>query len=191
MESIKVKSFISKQGRGTSTKYKKRLKKYLEVFVKTEKSLSAAMKKTVRELDYNRDNRLKQVGTAKGKKGRKGKRLWVDEKTGKRISGKQVQTLVRTSIKYKSVKVLADKQNIDYVKAEKLFNKRVRETATKIRKSQKFKTDIAKWKKAGMTKREINERIVRVAEGRAKSRVIRQINPSPEMRSTVVEVTEF
>lgn len=183
----KAKKFLAVQGKKGTAKYKKRLKTYLKVFTKTEKNLDAAIKKTVRELDLNRVNRLKQVGVSKGTRTRKGKRLWVDEKTGKRISGKQVQTIVRNSIKYKSVQVLADKKKLSYEAAEKQFNKRVKAIATKIRNSKKFKTEITKWKRNGMTKREINERIVRVAEGRAKSRVIRQINPSPEMKATVIE----
>lgn len=192
----KINSFLKKQGKGTSAKYQRRLKTYLNVYRSTEKSLDAAMKKTVRELDLNRDNRLKQVGVTKGRKGKygrklKGKRLWVDEKTGKRVAGKQVQTIVRNSIKYKSVQVLAAKRKLSYEKAQKQFDSRVNKTASKIRKSEKFKKEISKWKKQGLTKREINERILRVAEGRAKARVIRQINPSPEMKHTVIETSEL
>lgn len=190
LKTPKVKKFLSTQGKQGTTQYKKRLQKYLTVFSKTEKTVDAAIKKTVRELDLNRDNRLKQVGMSKGKKGQKGKRLWVDMKTGKRISGKAVQKIVRTSVNYKSVKVLAEKKGVSFEKAEKEFNTRVKKTAEKIRKSEKFKKEISQWKKQGLTKKEINEKIQRVTEGRSRARVIRQINPSPEMKHTVVETSE-
>lgn len=190
LQTPKVKKFLSTQGKQGTTQYKKRLQKYLIVFSKTEKTVDAAIKKTVRELDLNRDNRLKQVGMSKGKKGQKGKRLWVDMKTGKRVSGKAVQKIVRTSVNYKSVKVLAEKKGISFEKAEKEFNTRVKKNADKIRKSEKFKKEISQWKKQGLTKKEINQKIQRVTEGRSRARVIRQINPSPEMKHTVVETSE-
>lgn len=173
LKSKTVQEFLGKQFEGATDAYKSKLFTYIDIYSRTQPNLKQAVKKAKREVTIKRDNRLEFV-----KKRKDGIKVWKDTKTGERITGGKVRKLMFDSIRVKTIETLALKSKTSYDVAEKLYREKVAKQYNKLKNQKQFKQKIAEWKKQGLTKKQLQDRIERVAKGKAEIFLVRKINQS-------------
>jgi len=171
-----VQKFVEKNVEGSTRNYKLKMFNYLNVY--TQKlGVTEGIKKAQREVEFKRENRIKLI-----KKTKAGK-VWRDNKTGEKIMGTPVRKIVFKSIHIKTVETLQAKSRgrgklKSFDEAESKYNEMLDKKYRQILKKKTFKTQIAKWKNEGLSKRQIAEKVERVAKGKAELFLIRTINKS-------------